>query len=99
MKYNNTVILIGPSRGSSKEKFLSQNPHFRTKSFIEFNIFVTSLKFEMEIDGYFLSLGEDEFAYIRNPFKPSNALAGIGTKEELFKFEHNGFARDVYFDK
>ena len=31
----NTMILSGPSRGSSMKKILSQNAHFETKSFTE----------------------------------------------------------------
>ena len=61
------MLLSGPSRGPSIEKFLSQNARYETKSF---TALVTEylMKFEKEIDGYLLSLGKDGFAYIRNLF-------------------------------
>ena len=67
LKLTNALILSDPSRGPLMEKFLSQNPHFEIKSFTEL---VTEhlMKFQKEIDSYFLSLDKDELAYIRNPF-------------------------------
>ena len=59
------------------------------------------MKFKREIDEYFPSLGNDEFAFIKNPF-PANAQilqAGTGTQEELVKLQYNGFARDMYSEK
>ena len=93
------MILSGLPKSPSLEKFLSQNPHFETKSFTDL---VTEyfMKFE-KIDRYFPSLGKDEFAFIRNPFTTSAQilLAGTGTQEELVKLQHNGFARDVHSEK
>jgi len=64
---------------STVTEFLCQNPHMETKSFSEL---VTEhlMKFKKEIDGYFPSLGEDEFAYLRNPFTANAQMlqAGIG---------------------
>ena len=56
------MLLSGPSRGPSIKKILSQKGRYEIKSFIEL---VTKyfMKFEKEIDGYFLSLGKAEFAY------------------------------------
>ena len=49
------MLLSGPSRSFSMEKFLSQNTHYETKSFTEL---VTKyfMKFEKEIDFIFYFL-------------------------------------------
>ena len=59
------------------------------------------MKLEKEIDGYFPSLGEDEVAYLRNPFTANaqTLQAGTGMQEELIELQHDGFARDVYSEK
>ena len=59
------------------------------------------MKLEKEIDGYFPSFGEDEVAYLRNPFTANaqTLQAGTGMQEELIQLQHNGFARDVYSEK
>ena len=59
------------------------------------------MKLEKEIDGYFPSLGEDEVAYLRNPFTANaqTLQAGTGMQEELNEFQHDGFARHVYSEK
>ena len=71
-----------------------------TKSFSEL---VTEhlMKFEKEIDGYFPSLGEDEFACLRNPSTANAQMvqAGTGVQEELVELQHDGFARDLYSEK
>ena len=55
------------------------------------------MKFEKEIDGYFLSLGKDGFAYIRNPLTANAQMlqTQIGTQEELVKFQCNAFTHNV----
>ena len=57
------MLLSGPPRDPSMEKFLSQNSHQEIKSFTDL---VTKylMKFDKEIDGYFPSLCKDGFAYI-----------------------------------
>ena len=52
---------------STVTKFLSQNSQFETTRLLEL---VTKhlMKLEKKIEGYFPSLGEDEVAYLRNPF-------------------------------
>ena len=59
------------------------------------------MKLEKEIDGYFPSLGEDEVAYLRNPFTANarTLQAGLGMQKELIELQHDGFARDVYSEK
>ena len=83
---------------STVTEFLCQNPQIETTRFSEL---VTEhvIKLEKEIDGYFPSLGEDEVAYLRNPFTANaqTLQAGTGMQEELI--EHGGFARDVYSEK
>ena len=72
----------GSSRGSSMEKFLSQNAYFKTKNFIQ--NWSLNVKFQ-ESDGYFPSLGKDEFAYVRNSFIANTQMlqSETGTQEEL----------------
>ena len=59
------------------------------------------MKLEKEIDSYFPSLGEDEVAYLRNPFTANaqTLQAGTGMQEELIELQDDGFARDVYSEK
>ena len=59
------------------------------------------MKLKMKIDGYFLSLGEDEIAYLRDPFTANaqTLQAGTGMQEELIELQHDGFARDVYSER
>ena len=82
------------------EQFLSQNANYKNKKFTEL---VTKylMKFEKEIDGYFPSLGNDGFLYIRNTFttNPQMLQTGTDTEEELVKLQYDGFTRDVYFKK
>ena len=81
-------------------EFLCQNLQIET---IRFSELVTEhlMKLEKKIDGYFPSLGEDEVAYLRNPFTASaqTLQAGTGMQEKLIELQHNGFARDVYSEK
>ena len=79
---------------------MSQSAHYETKSFTELAT-EHLMKFQKEIDVYFSSLFEDDFAYIRNPFTANIQMlqAGAGTQEELVELQHDGFARDVYFEK
>ena len=85
---------------STVTEFLCQNPQIET---IRFSELVTEhlMKLEKEIDGYFSSLGEDEVAYLRNPFTANaQALqAKTGMQEELIELQYDGFARDVYSEK
>ena len=85
---------------STVTEFLCQNPQIETTRFSEL---VTEhlMKLEKEIDGYFPSLGEDEVAYLRNPFTANaqTLQAGTGMQEELIELQHDGFARDVYSEK
>ena len=80
------MILSGSSRGPFMDKVRSKNPHFETKSFTEL---VTEhlIKFKIQIDGHFPSLGKDELAYIRNLFTANAQIlqAGTGTQKELVK--------------
>ena len=70
---------------STVTEFLRQNPQIETTRFSEL---VTEhlMKLEKKIDGYFSSLGEDEVAYLRNPFTTNvqTLQAGTGMQEELF---------------
>ena len=81
-------------------EFLCQNPQIETTRFSEL---VTEhlMKLEKEIDGYFPSPGEDEVAYLRNPFTANaqTLQAGTGMQEELIELQHDGIARDVYSEK
>ena len=61
------MILNDPPKSPSVEKFLSQNPHFGTKTFTKL-VTENVVKFEKKIDEYFPSLGKDESAFIQNPF-------------------------------
>ena len=70
------MLLSGPSRGPSIEKFLSQNARYEIKSFTE--LVTEYLKFEKEIYGYLLSLRKDGFAYIRNPFSGNAQMLQTG---------------------
>ena len=85
---------------STVTEFLCQNSQIETTRFSEL---VTEhlMKLEKEIDGYFPSLGEDEVAYLRNPFTANaqTLQAGTGMQEELIKLQYDGFARDVYSEK
>ena len=85
---------------STVTEFLCQNPQIETTRFSEL---VTEhlIKLEKKIDGYFPSLGEDEVAYLRNPFTANaqTLQAGTGMQEELIELQHDGFARDVYSEK
>ena len=85
---------------STATEFLCQNPQIETTRFSEL---VTEhlMKLEKEIEGCFPSLGEDEVAYLRNPFavNAQTLQAGTGIKEELIELQHDGFARDVYSEK
>ena len=85
---------------STVTEFLCQNPQIETTRFSEL---VTEhlMKLEKEIDGYFPSLGEDEVAYLRNPFTANaqTLQAGTGMQEELIELQHDGFARDLYSEK
>ena len=95
------MILSDPLRNLSMENFFGQNPNLKTKSFTEL---VTEhlMKFQKKIDSYFLSLDEDELAYIRNPFTSNAQMLQAGTnthKEELVELLHDGFARAVYYEK
>ena len=94
------MIQSGSPGDPSMKNFLSRNSHFKTKRFTEL---VTKhlMKFQKEIDGYFLSLGKNEFAYIKNPFNSNSQmlLNGKSKQEELVKLQHDGFARDVYAEK
>ena len=91
------MILSCPSKCPFMKKVLSQNAHFKTRRFPEL---VTKhlYKFDKEIDGYFQSLGKDEFAHIKNFFVANAQMLqiGTGTQEEL---QHDGFACDVYSEK
>ena len=54
------------------EKSCNKNAHYVTRGFTKlFNKY--RIKFKKEIDAYFLSLGEDGFACIRNPFTANAA--------------------------
>ena len=68
---------------STVTEFLCQNPQIETR----FSELVTEhlMKLEKEIDSYFPSLGEDEVAYLRNPFTANaqTLQAGTGMQEEL----------------
>ena len=81
-------------------EFLCQNSQIETTRFSEL---VTEhlMKLEKEIDGYFSSLGEDEVAYLRNPFTANAQIlqAGTGMQEEPIELQHDGFARNVYSEK
>ena len=57
---------------STVTEFLCQNPQIETTRFSKL---VTEhlMKLEKEIGGYFSSLGEDEVAYLRNPFTANAA--------------------------
>ena len=81
-------------------KFLCQNPQIETTRFSE-SVTEHLIKLKKEIDGYFPSLGEDEVVYLRNPFTANaqTLQAGTGMQEELIELQHDGFARDVYFEK
>jgi len=59
------------------------------------------MKFEKEIYGYFPSLGEDEFAYLRNPFTANAQMLQAWTcmQEELVELQYVGFAQDLYSEK
>ena len=85
---------------STVTEFLCQNPQIVITRFSEL---VTEhlMKLEKEIDDYFLSLGEDEVAYLRNPFtmNAQTLQAVTGMQEELIEFQHDGFACDVYSEK
>ena len=78
---------------STVTEFLCQSPQIETTRFSEL---VTEhlMKLEKETDGYFLSLGEDEVAYLKNPFTANaqTLQAGIGMQEELIELQHDGFA-------
>ena len=91
------MIPSGLSRGPSIETFLSQNAHFETKYFRELAS-EHLMKFKKEIDGYFPSLGENDFVYIRNPFTENVQMlqAGTGTQEKLVELQYDGFTCDVY---
>ena len=66
------------------ENFLSQNPHFETRSFTEL-VAEHLIKFKREIDEYFPSLGNDEFAFKRNLFIANAQMlqAATDTQEGL----------------
>ena len=72
-------------------EFLCQNPQIETTRFWEL---VTEhlMKLEKEIDGYFPSLGENEVAYLRNPFTANaqTLQAGTGMQEELIELQDDG---------
>ena len=78
---------------STVTEFLCQNPQIETTRLSEL---VTEhlTKSEKEIGGYFSSLGEDEVAYLRNPFTANaqTLQAGTGMQEELIELQHDGFA-------
>ena len=59
------------------------------------------MKLDKEIDGYFPSLGKDEFAYNRNIFTANARMlqTGTGTQKQLVQHQFDGFRRDVYFEK
>ena len=82
------MLLSGPSRDLSMEKFLSQNVHNGTKSFTELATKYL-MKFEKKVYGYFPSLGKDGFAYsyISNPFTANAQMPQTGTdiQEKLVK--------------
>ena len=82
---------------STVTEFLCQNPQIETTRFSEL-VPEHLMKLEKEIDGYFPSLGEDEVAYLRNPFTANaqTLQAGTGMQEELIELQHDGFARDVH---
>ena len=63
---------------STVTEFLCQNLQIETTRFSEL---VTEhlMKLEKEIDGYFPSLGEDEVAYLRNPFTANAQTLQTGT--------------------
>jgi len=50
------------------------------------------VKFEKEIDGYFPSLGDNEFAYFRNHFAANLQMlqAGTSMRKELVELQHDG---------
>ena len=84
---------------STVTEFLCQNPQIETSRFSEL---VTEhlMKLEKKIDGYFPSLGENEVAYLRNPFTANpQTLQAAGMQEELIELQHDEFARDVYSKK
>ena len=56
------MLLSGPLKGPSIEKFVSQNARYETKSFTQL---VTKylMKLKKEIDGYFPSLCKDKLAF------------------------------------
>ena len=85
---------------STVTEFLYQNPRIETTRFSKL---VTEhlMKLEKKIDGYFPSLGEDEVAYLRNPFiaNAQTLQAGTGMQEELIELQHDGFARDLYSEE
>ena len=85
---------------STVTEFLCQNSQIETTRFSEL---VTEhfMKLEKEIDGYFQSFGEDEVAYLRNPFTANaqTLQAGTGMQEKLIELQHDGFARDVTLRK
>ena len=72
---------------STVTEFLCQNPQIETTRFLEL---VTEhlMKLEKKTDGYFPSLGEDEVAYLRNPFTANaqTLQAGTDMQEELMNF-------------
>ena len=74
---------------STVTEFLCQNPQIETTRFTEY-----LMKLEKEIDGYFPSLGEDEVAYLRNPFTANaqTLQAGTGMQQELIELQHDGLA-------
>ena len=82
---------------STVTEFLCQNPQIKTTRFSEL-VPEHLMKLEKEIDGYSPSLGEDEVAYLRNPFTANaqTLQAGTGMQEELIELQHDGFARDVH---
>ena len=69
-------------------EFLCQNPQFETM----FSESVTEhlMELEKEGDNYFPSLGEDEVAYLRNPFTTNahTLQAGTGIQEKLIELQH-----------
>ena len=77
-------------------EFLCQNRQIETTRFSEL-VIEHLIKLEKEIDGYFRSLGQDEVAYLRNPFTANaqTLQAGTGMQEELIALQHDGFARDA----
>ena len=96
------MLLSGPSRNHFMEKFLSQNAYCETKSFTE-SVTKYLMKFEKEIDAYFLNLGKDGFAYrtLEIPFTANTQMlqTRTGTHEKLVKLQYDDFAHDVYSEK